>query len=547
MIKREYCVILNHHKDINIIKNKLKNKTYDLYYKNSIVSFFLKKIKIKDLSHKNFNKNYNNFFFSIKGGWYRDSKRKDFLKIKNLFSIGNIMTDYITRDLIVDMRNFYYMKNILNKYKIIYISSLESSSLKRVISLFKNKFLIYKSKNNYCEYFLRDKDTAISADIIKIHRFSKIANILQNFLISFLKKRTLVYPDPFFQDKFKNKNYLHLNSVNILRAYYYKNIKQYNKKFFLEIEKEKKIKQRLVQIAKKFSIKNINPFLKKFTLHIKRKINYNYKIIENCYHLNEELLKRYKPKKIILPGMQEPKNIISIYSAINNNVKTEVRIDGSFINTFNEVPLRPDNKKALIDILNVYSSKEYTFFKKNFFIKNLKLNKKFILRENINKKQINYDIIILDYYWNFNNFSMNSKKDFSYKILDEILNSLKLLNIKKIGIKLKPSNFQVEDVYINFLQTCIIKKYSKYKIDILTGPMKNYLNQSEIFIGGITSAVLEVRDSGSKFIIYQPKETGFDYDYVNKYSIFFKEKDIIRNSTDLSKSLMKIVHIDKSK
>ena len=63
MIKREYCVILNHHKDINIIKNKLKNKTYDLYYKNSIVSFFLKKIKIKDLSHKNFNKNYNNFFF----------------------------------------------------------------------------------------------------------------------------------------------------------------------------------------------------------------------------------------------------------------------------------------------------------------------------------------------------------------------------------------------------------------------------------------------------------------------------------------------------
>jgi hypothetical protein len=538
---KKYCVILNHHKDTTLIQSIFKKKKYDLFYKNCVVGYILINHKIFDVSNHLFDKKYNNFYRSVKEDWFRNFyTKKDFLNIKNFLSLGNVFKDYVARDMVVDMRNFYYCSKLLKKYKYLYISSSESESLKRVSKLFKNRIIIYKSSNYYSHYFCRDRDTQFNKSILVVHPLSFLARCLQFFFLFLLKKKILIYPNSFYQNIFKDSRYLHLNSLNIFKGYYYKENYKEVKNFKLNKNITKEIQKNLILLSKKFSI-NSNSFFLNYTNHIEKKINTNYKFVNYIYSLNNFVMKKYKPRKIILSGMQDPKNIISIYCAINNKVKKEIMVDGSYMNTFHQVPYCEKKKRPLIDLVYVHSKKELNFFKKNDkFVKIIK--KIFPLFKNNNvKKQVNtYDIIILDYSWNYNRFSMNGKKDYSFKIIDDLLSSIKSPNIRKIGIKMKLDSNDEGLEYNNFLMDNIFTKYTDYKIDILTGKLSNYLNSSETFIGGMTTAILEVKKAKKNYIIYKPKELGFDEDFTTKYSVFFNEKNIIRDKKNLLTIIDKI-------
>jgi hypothetical protein len=56
----------------------------------------------------------------------------------------------------------------------------------------------------------------------------------------------------------------------------------------------------------------------------------------------------------------------------------------------------------------------------------------------------------------------------------------------------------------------------------------------------MTTAILEVKKAKKNYIIYKPKELGFDEDFTTKYSVFFNEKNIIRDKKNLLTIIDKI-------
>ena len=108
--KKNKCVILNHHEDID----KFNNKIVDIYSKNYLPYYYNKK-KVQYLGNKKIPKNTYNFLYSYKNSWFR-YKNVDFSLYDNVLSIGNVFSTYFIRDLTIILRNYYYLNTLSKKY-----------------------------------------------------------------------------------------------------------------------------------------------------------------------------------------------------------------------------------------------------------------------------------------------------------------------------------------------------------------------------------------------------------------------------------------------
>ena len=529
--KKKECVILNHHKDID----KFYNKNFDIFSKNFFPNYYNKE-KVHYLGNEKIFKNINKFLYSYKNTWFR-YKNVDYSLYDNVLSVGNVFSAYFIRDLSIIMRNYYYLKKLSKNYNIIHVSQKDSEIIKVISKLLFNKTKIYSSEYNYESDLQIDQVTKFNS---KINNVNPLSIGLRNFQFLIKKKtylRNMIFPDPTYNQLFDNPNYLKLNKLNILNSYYYN--------FFLEFKKKGFTLNRkyFLYTLEKYKKKNNINFESKINIYIynyiSQKIKNNLDIILKYYFLNKEIFENYKPKQILVSGTDEWNNLILTYAAISKNIKVNAAVDGSYISFFQDIIYNNNFSKILHDKIFLYSKTEFKKFKKlknsknKFFVVNLPIAKKFYHSKNTNK----YDLIILDYKYNFNPYSVDSKKDTSIKTILEILDEVSKVKLKKIAIKIKPTN-ERNNKYINILQKEIMNKNYKMSIDYLYEDYSETLNKSNLFLGGISTAILETLCAKKKYIIYSPDNIGFA-EFDTKLSPYLKNKNLIKNKALLRNLIYK--------
>ena len=319
------------------------------------------------------------------------------------------------------------------------------------------------------------------------------------------------------------------NSVNIFKSFYF--IRQKRVKVNFPNNFDFKFKQNL----ERFNLPQ--EFIDIFSEHINKKLRKNLNLFYNYYLMINEMLNFYKPKSIIIPSLKTFQSMLVQYACINKNINIILATDGSNMNIFNDIPF---NKKTLkknnVNIMT-YSHEEKNFFKKIIDVKNIKLSPLPVhlnFKNNFKKK---YDLVILDYFWSFNNNSIKSKRDYSYKILYDILSTVEKSKKKNIAIKFKKANSKTYFEYQEFVIKNILKKFSKLNINFLGDDFSEALNYSNIFVGGMSTSVIETIYSKKKYIIYLPSEVGFEDSFINKFSIYIKSKQVVRNLSELKKQI----------
>ena len=120
---KKICILINHHDDINLFSKDFLDSS-DLYCKNFHVKLGLKNknFNIKELKFKNFLNKKSNFFFNFKSNWFKDEHKNDYTLFEKKFSIGNVTKNYITRDLITFLKNYYLYLKLKKNYNKIFIS-----------------------------------------------------------------------------------------------------------------------------------------------------------------------------------------------------------------------------------------------------------------------------------------------------------------------------------------------------------------------------------------------------------------------------------------
>ena len=528
---KNICILINHHDDIKLFSKNLINKS-DIYYKNFYVKLGLanSNLKIKELKFQNFLNKGNNFFFNFKTNWFKNKNNQDYTFFEKKFSIGNVSRDYVTRDLIIFLKNYYsYIELKKKRYDKIFISTKEIDCFKKFIDIKKKLFFYYNSNNKYSDFVDRDIETKFDYNLIKVKKYLFIFRFLQNLIKSLLSSKLLIFNDPSLKFFFKKKNFLVFNSVNIFKSFYF--IRQKRVKVNFPNNFDFKFKQNL----ERFNLPQ--EFIDIFSEHINKKLRKNLNLFNTYYLMINEMLNFYKPKSIIIPSLKTFQSMLVQYACINKNINIILATDGSNMNIFNDIPF---NKKTLkknnVNIMT-YSHEEKNFFKKIIDVKNIKLSPLPVhlnFKNNFKKK---YDLVILDYFWSFNNNSIKSKRDYSYKILYDILSTVEKSKKKNIAIKFKKANSKTYFEYQEFVIKNILKKFSKLNINFLGDDFSEALNYSNIFVGGMSTSVIETIYSKKKYIIYLPSEVGFEDSFINKFSIYIKSKQVVRNLSELKKQI----------
>ena len=530
--QKNKCVILNHHKDID----KFDIKNVDIFSKNFFSKYYNKE-EVHYLGNEKILKSAYKFLHSYSNNWFR-CKKIDFSLYDNVLSIGNVFSNYFIRDLSIILRNYYYLKKLTKKYNIIYLSQNESEIVKEISKLLFDKIKIYNSEHNYESDLQVDQVTKFSTGINNVNPLTIGLRTIQHLVKKKTYFRNMIFPDPSYNHLFENSINLKLNKLNILNSYYYD--------FFLKL-KEKKFrlnKYFFLSTLKKYKKTNNISFENKINIYIynyiSQKIKNNLSTVLKYYYLNKEIFKNYKPKQILVSGTDEWNNLILTYAAVSEDIKVNTAVDGSYISFFQDIRYDKNFLKILQDRIFLYSNTELNKFKKikysknKFSVVNLPISKKFYLKKNINK----YDLIILDYKYNFNPYSLDSKKDTSIKIILEILDEVSKIKLKKIAIKMKITNEKDSNTYNNILHEEIINKNYKMQIDYLYEDFCETLNKSDLFLGGISTAVLETLCAKKKYIIYSPNNIGFS-EFDTELSPYLEKKNLIKIKSLLGKFIYK--------
>ena len=524
------CILINHHDDIKLFSKNFLDSS-DLYYKNFNVKLGLKNLNfnIKELRSNNFLKKKDNFFFNFKSNWFKDENNNDYTFFEKKFSIGNISKSYITRDFITFFKNYNLYLQLKKNYNKIFISSKETDYFKKFAKTSKTKFLFYKSTSKYPDFFARDITTRFDHNQTNVKKYFFAFRFLQNFFKSFLLNKSLIFNDPSLKTFFKKKNFLVLNSINIFKSFYFIQPKIIKKN--LPTNLRSMIKKKLIKFGLPYDFANI------FSEHAYKKLKNHLSLFSTYYSMISEMINFYRPKIITIPSLVTFQSLLTQYACVNQNVEVILATDGSNINTFNDIPFdKKFLKKNKINIM-AYSPEEQKYFKKFINNENIKLHPlpfHLNFKKNFKKK---YDLIVLDYFWNFNDNSINSKRDYSYKILDDILTIVQNTNKKNIAIKFKKSISKSYFEYQEFVKKNILKSFLKLNIDFLDDDFSETLNCSNIFIGGIGTSFVETIYAKKKYIIYSPVEVGYNDYFINKHSIYIECNEIVRSPSQLEYEL----------
>lgn len=241
----------------------------------------------------------------------------------------------------------------------------------------------------------------------------------------------------------------------------------------------------------------------------------NYRMIKDVFEIHKDMVDFYEPSEIIFPSYAWD-YYISLAQYLNKReIDCSVVIDGFPLDkAVTHRIFNSDNTKPLIK--THYSQSNY-IYKEN--LKNDLYSTEYrkitpLLAEQYSKKikvcesSKVLDAIILTY--SHDDTNPHSRPDLSGKILFDVISMLLNLNFHNIGIKIKGPRERryVEDV-VNFYK-------NQCNIQIFDGKFNSVINNSKLFIGGISSAAYECMLNNAQYYLYEPASNGYGDDEIIK-------------------------------
>jgi len=472
--------------------------------------------------------------------WFRDEKGID-ISLCNGFSIGNVIARRVLSAFANDYRNYFSINKLVDQGYLIYASSNESESFKRVALSFNNNIEWYTPKAPAVNFDITpDPERTVFFQFPHIHPLSSIARLVQIYFLKYARKRQFLNISDWSSINQYNKrsDTLIFNSLKPWTGYYFnlnKDILQEANNYFPDI----------------LGLNLLNPERIKHLIDI----NWNNKmdlglaihfckLVESEYQKGKEEFKRsfaiykeafnhYKPKAVIIPGETQFGYVIAAQIANMMNIRTILSIDGYQIVKNNSLYYKnKSGNKFLFDKFIVYGRAH-----KDLMIlsgipeEHCTVYKSPLLsfQCNIDKENPKYNAIIMCY--NPNQLNPNTKWDQRGIIILEIINYLLSNDSLRVAIKIKGGS----DDYV-FYDNLLTIYDLKWNVDILNERMSTHFSKTEIVIGQISTAVFESNFNNVPYYIYEPYENGKTDEMINSSKIF-KRKSISRNIKELSMNI----------
>lgn len=526
---KKIVYILNTHEEYFLLKNKFNNLHKIYIFNNHLNSKILNKKKLFADFYSEY-KNYN--YFNIK----KDYLCKNWFKFYNFVSkdsqinlIGNLLFSRLHSDFTDKLRIFLSLEKISKSNDHVYYSSKLPNKFKEIQKFFYN-CKEFKSSKNLHTFLSSTVQRSTYRWSPQIHRYSKIARLAQ-FLIP--KNKTLVFSDPYYEHKFKEREGLiFLNNLNPFKGYYF-NKKSKKHHFF----KKKNInKDELLKIISSFvKLKKINfhdNLIKIFCNSIIENFYKGLNYFNWSYDIYFELINYYQPIKIVFPNIISFDYLLVNHLAKKYNIKTFVCLDGIEA-VFNPLNILFEKNKFIYDKLICYGKADYKLNIRHKISKKQLLLGKLPIKINKDNNIKIFDFIIMSY--QPRTYNLESRWDKRYLHAIEIISILNELGYEKIAIKIKPDSKNL-NFEINYIKKLIRK--NKYSCEILTGNISNYIHQAKNIIGGISTCVWESAYLDIPYYIYEPRDMGL-LNYQIKNSILFNDNNVSRNLMTLKKNILR--------
>ena len=539
-INKKIAVLINNPSNMEYLQSKFPNNS-TIIARNHITKHKTgsKTISYFKIINDDYGKNYN-IVVHMSLHWFRDQYGND-LSFNKGISIGNIIARRLLSAFANDYRNYYIIKNLLSNYNLIFASSNESDSFKRISDMFRDRIKWYTpSIAEDITFISPDPERTLFFNFPRVHPLSPIARSIQKPFISILKKRPILNITDWSSIEIikKRNDTLFLNSLLPWTGYYYNLNKEYlleaNQIFIDEIDTEvlnpDHIKYRLEKILNGIDEELLKYFCKLVQLEYKNGIE----IFKRAYALFKEAFNYYTPKLIVIPGETHFAYVIAAQLARKMEIKTALVVDGC---------------QLIVDNSLFYKDQKNENFIFDKFVAFGQTHKDLLVSSGINEKncilcfppvlnnhkksnqQLKYDCIIMAYYpVQLNPDSRWDKRGNS--IIDIILILLGL-GYKKIALKIKLGHLSDEHYYY---RSILEMNDIVDKIEFITGHLYEHIGETNLAIGDISTAAIEFTYHNIPYYIYEPFENGVTDDMINSTPLF-NRKSISRTPTELENNL----------
>ena len=526
------AVILAHPHDIKLFNKKDENLRFYAYNYHTYQELRKDVPKISYINDKLNLKSYDDFSIFVCRNWFKKNRDKN-LRLQKI-SLGNIIHARLINEFSNLIKNYILIKKILSCNTKIFFPQQNTIYIRHILELFPNKIKFYKSSNNLQSLLLTNNLKSQIIPLPRIHKYSKLAKLIQYIFFQKKINKILYYPEPRTKSFFsKFANILSLNSVIPWKSFYFNLCIDYNKKVKSIIDFN------YLEDLNQFIDANQNTNNQNFFLILRKCINSiiknNKKNILRTLAIYFELYETYKPRAIILPGVLNFDYAVALELAKIKKIKTLIALDGILTNYCES----EYNENYIFDKILAWGNENKILLKNhNIRKKDIILSNPYLKKTLVNSNKSRKYIIVLPLYHYSNKVSAHSDKCPHHTI--DILKTINNLGKNKIILKLKKGNYNLdfeENIYKKY-----IKKYNLMNIIIRKDNIENILNDAKYIIGQCSTVIYEATVNNIPYHVYEPYDLGLSLNDIKKSNLLNAslvsrtKKQLIANLSKKNKS-----------
>ena len=431
--------------------------------------------------------------------WYRDRSNFDHTFI-NGYSMGN----FLERRLgifFTYLLKFYFSAEHWHKKKIAIRVPLKIPyPLKSILRIFDNfEFIDIDSS------YQIDLDLMINRakpSPLRIHWSTPIFNSIQRlfFFLNF-KRKTICFSDWTYKG-ISNSNFIFSNSKNPLKGFYFQRPEKFKIKNKVKFKREIALENLI-----NFSFENKISYARELSLvllkNIEKEIADCLPIAEKGYEILLKTIKKYQPKKIILPGFLYSHYTLVLHLSKKLKIPVIVVIDGYtvryskyefFLDEYGNDFLVRNFASMGTDFHSLISSKA----KNKSNLVEIRAPILLHLKEK-SLSQYKYDAMILLSYPNLLNIF--NRWDKRFESLKELIFVLQEIGLKNIAIKVKEGSLKSQNI-ASLVGSDLVN------IDFIDGHLHKSIHQAGLIIGQLSTALVETTYINKPYYVFEPFENG---------------------------------------